>query len=360
MSLPRDAKKEGRVTKGSAAYIYMPKRLRRGSLLHELRSLRYCTIVFGDEDLGQLLDTVEITSGGKAWKTQMPVFAGHDGSDQPLWRHSYEPYFHDLELQELMELTALLSLPRYMCNRDHYGAVFAANDDAYAKVWISERKLKLYIGQQDGTHVYLYTAPNHDMYPEAFYDTLHKGGYGYNVLLTSDHTGSIIHYALGWPGQTHDATIQMHLDMYHNPWNYFEKGQYIFVDTGFSRQMWSVPPYKGKSALLEHNAHFNKAMRRGRCRIEHVNARLKGRFGSLKSIPIKIQSVSDHERANRWIRACIVLHNFWIRVADEWVFTYKAKQEVVEETENDECDDVTGCEFQDMVRDRWLRMQGWS
>jgi hypothetical protein len=215
-----------------------------------------------------------------------------------------------------------------------------------------------YIGHQDGTHVYLFNAPNHCMYPEAFFDTLHKGGYGYNILLTADHTGSIIHYSLGWPGQTHDATIQLHLDMYHQPWKYFDRGQFLFVDSGFSRQMWAVPPYKGKKALIEKNAAFNKAMRRGRCRIEHVNARLKNRFASLKSIPIKVQSPSDHDRVNRWIRACIILHNFFLRIDDKWDFTSgtKCRKRRDAELEVDDGDDVAGAEFQDMVRDRWLQM----
>jgi hypothetical protein len=219
-----------------------------------------------------------------------------------------------------------------------------------------------YLGQQDGTHVYLFQAPHHSMFPEAYYDTLHKGGYGYNILLTTDHTGSIIHYSLGWPGQTHDATIQVHLDMFQNPWKYFSKGQFLFVDTGFARQMWCVPPYKGKRALLEHNAAFNNAMRRGRCRIEHVNARLKNRFASLKAIPIKVRKHEDHDRVNLWIRTCICLHNFFIRVADKWDFTEKRRRssDVEEAQEVDDCDDVNGAEFQDMVRDRWLEMCGAS
>jgi hypothetical protein len=220
-----------------------------------------------------------------------------------------------------------------------------------------------YIGQQDGTHMYFLHSPSYDMHPEAYYDKLHQGGYGYNVLLTSDHTGSIIHYALGWPGQIHDSTVQMSLDMYSNPWSWFTKGEYLFVDAGFSRQMWAVPPFKAAQALRPENKAFNVAMRKGRCRIEHVNAVLKGRFASLKKIPIKIACDADLERVNSWCRACITLHNIFIRLKDEWHFededeVRRAKKKT-KEAKDDE-GDVTGQEMQHMVRDRWLEANGWT
>jgi hypothetical protein len=213
-----------------------------------------------------------------------------------------------------------------------------------------------YLGQQDGTHFYFMYAPGYSMHPEAYYDTLHSGGYGYNVLLTADHTGSVIHYALGWPGQTHDSTIQMQLSMYNNPWTWFDKGEYLFVDAGFARQMWAVPPFKGAEARTAENKAFNFAMRRGRCRIEHVNAVLKSRFASLKMIPIKVNCDDDLERVNSWIRACLTLHNIFIRLRDEWHFEEEKdnmQEQATKEAKEDESD-VSGKEFQSMVRDRWL------
>jgi hypothetical protein len=212
-----------------------------------------------------------------------------------------------------------------------------------------------YIGQQDGTHFYFMYAPGYSMHAEAYYDTLHSGGYGYNVLLTADHTGSVIHYALGWPGQSHDSTIQQSLGMYNDPWSWFTKGEFLFVDAGFARQMWAVPPYKGSAAKEPKNKAFNHAMRRGRCRVEHVNAVLKSRFASLKNIPIKVMCDADLDRVNSWIRACLTLHNIFIRLKDEWVFdeaTEKKSREKKELPEDER--DVSGKEFQNMVRDRWL------
>lgn len=218
---------------------------------------------------------------------------------------------------------------------------------------LSEFGFEGYIGNQDGTHFYLKHSPAFQCYPESYYDTMHSGGYGYNVLLTADHTGSIIHYSLGWPGSVHDASIQQHSLMYREPWKFFEKGQYIFVDCGFLRTMTSVPPYKEPAGQLPHNSAFNHAMRKGRCRIEHVNAQLKSRFGSLKKIPIAINEASDHERANNWIRACLILHNILIRLKDEWEF-YEVPEEFEGPSVSDDRRDISGKEFQDMVRDRWL------
>ena len=76
-------------------------------------------------------------------------------------------------------------------------------------------------------------------------------------------------------------------------------------------------------------------------------------FGSLKKIPIAINDASDHERANNWIRACLILHNILIRLKDEWEF-YEVPEEFEGPSVSDDRRDVSGKEFQDMVRDRWL------
>jgi len=213
-----------------------------------------------------------------------------------------------------------------------------------------------YIGNQDGTHFYLKYAPKFELFPETFYDTMHAGGYGYNVLLTADHTGSVSHYSLGWPGSVHDASIQQYSHMFREPGAYFEKGQYLFVDTGFMRTMWCVPPYKVPAANELPNKLFNRAVREGRCRIEHVNAILKSRFQSLKHIPIKVLENCDHHVANLWIRSCLVLHNILIRLKDEWEF-YEVPKEFEGPDAVDDRADVAGETFQSMVRDRWLQSQ---
>jgi hypothetical protein len=110
------------------------------------------------------------------------------------------------------------------------------------------------IGSMDGTHFYLKRAPRFGCYPEAYFDTWHKGGYGYNCLLTADHTGSIIGSLVGWPGSQCDTVLQPHTALHANPWVFLEKtAEFIFVDCGFARTMYCVPPYKGALGTLQHN-----------------------------------------------------------------------------------------------------------
>ena len=110
------------------------------------------------------------------------------------------------------------------------------------------------IGSMDGTHFYLKRAPRFACFPEAYFDTWHKGGYGYNCLLTADHTGTIIGSLVGWPGSQCDTVLQPQTALHKTPWAFMEKGaEFIFVDCGFSRQMYCVPPYKGDAGRLLHN-----------------------------------------------------------------------------------------------------------
>jgi hypothetical protein len=74
------------------------------------------------------------------------------------------------------------------------------------------------IGSMDGTHFYLKRAPRFGCYPEAYFDTWHKGGYGYNCLLTADHTGTIIGSLVGWPGSQCDTVLQPHTALHVSPW----------------------------------------------------------------------------------------------------------------------------------------------
>jgi hypothetical protein len=73
-------------------------------------------------------------------------------------------------------------------------------------------------------------------------------------------------------------------------------------------------------------------------------------------IPIKVMCDDDLERVNSWIRACLTLHNIFIRLRDEWNFEEEKdnmQEQATKEAKEDEAD-VSGKEFQSMVRDRWL------
>ena len=110
---------------------------------------------------------------------------------------------------------------------------------------------------------------------------------------------------------------------------------------------------------------FNFAQRQARCRVEHVNAILKCRLRSLNSIPIEIVVPDDHLRAQRWIRVCIMLHNIFVRLKDEWEFAGSSDDS--SSCDSDDANDdgenaqeCTGAYFQDAIRDRWLLANGWE
>jgi hypothetical protein len=242
----------------------------------------------------------------------------------------------------------------------------AARREQLAEFGATEHGFHGFIGSMDGTHCYFKRSPQFHMFPEAYADTWHKGGYGFNCLLTADHTGSIIQYLVGWPGGQCDKVLQPLTALHKDPWKFLKRGeQFLFVDCGFARTMWCVPPYSGRSGKLPHNAEFNHALRQARCRIEHVNAILKGRLGSLNCIPIDIACEQDLIRAQRWIRACLVLHNIYLRQKDEWEFEVSDSDSESDSGNSaddgyDQVDDCSGFIFQDAIRDRYLRSQGWD
>ena len=140
-----------------------------------------------------------------------------------------------------------------------------------------------------------------------------------------------------------------------------ENEEFIFVDLGFKRETFALPPYKGKEAKLKHNAEFNFAQRRGRVKVEHVNGCIKARFASLKKIPINVKHENDHARCAAWITTCVIMHNILLFLRDE--FEYVPDDAGVNEGDvaEEEMAAATAKVFQNAVRDRWLRdVAGWE
>jgi hypothetical protein len=93
--------------------------------------------------------------------------------------------------------------------------------------------------------------------------------------------------------------------------------------------------------------------------VEHANGVIKARFGSLRHIPIDIRSEADMPRCASWITACIVLHNVLLHLRDEYEYIDDVIDDVDESIGNQPTPQAK--DFQDAVRDRWLRdVQGWE
>ena len=64
---------------------------------------------------------------------------------------------------------------------------------------------------------------------------------------------------------------------------------------------------------------------------------------------------------------CIILHNIFVRLKDEWEFQDSDSDNSSSSSEGDEADDdggrevndCSGAHFQDAIRDRWLNANGW-
>ncbi|KAH9138253.1 hypothetical protein LEN26_005375 [Aphanomyces euteiches] len=154
----------------------------------------------------------------------------------------------------------------------------------------------------DGTHVVLFQKPSLD--GEACFSR--KKTYSINLLLTFDYRRLLI---AGWPGSVHDATVWKSCDVFKNPTNYFSKGQYQFGDSGFGMSLYMLVPYRLPYSNEVDNAMFNTHLVSSRAVSEHGNGILKGRWQSLRGIPLRIRKPRDVATVCDWIIGCCVLHN---------------------------------------------------
>eukprot|EP00474_Spongospora_subterranea_P003016 CRZ03474.1 hypothetical protein [Spongospora subterranea] len=157
----------------------------------------------------------------------------------------------------------------------------------------------------DGTHVVLAQKPNLD--GEVYYNR--KCTYSMNVMLTFDHKRQIRYLIAGWPGSVHDSSIWESGHVHKDPERYFSPGQYQFGDSGFSLTRQMLVPYRQPAASVAENEEFNFRLSRGRVVSEHGNGILKGRWQSLRALPICINKGVHVNLVCDWIVASCVLHN---------------------------------------------------
>lgn len=88
-------------------------------------------------------------------------------------------------------------------------------------------------------------------------------------------------------------------------------GQYLLADGGYRVMRHVIVPYDRLpgQALPKYKETWNYHLSHCRMAIEHTFGLLKGRFSSLKGLPIQIDTQKDLARANVWIQCCVLLHN---------------------------------------------------
>lgn len=73
---------------------------------------------------------------------------------------------------------------------------------------------------------------------------------------------------------------------------------------------WLMTPYRKPEKDLPDNQIFNQHVSMIHVRSKLAIGYLKGRFQSLESLPVIIDSEHTHQFANGWVVACIAVHNF--------------------------------------------------
>jgi hypothetical protein len=92
------------------------------------------------------------------------------------------------------------------------------------------------------------------------------------------------------------------------------------ADSGYTTSRTVITPFKRLRGQghLPHEDAFNMELSKWRVIIEQTIGMLKGRFQSLKELRILIRGPRSAQRANAWIRVCIILHNFTTSEGQVW------------------------------------------
>lgn len=125
-------------------------------------------------------------------------------------------------------------------------------------------------------------------------------------------------------------------DIWWYPNEYFSLGEYLVADSAYPISKYCVPVIKG-AGLSQDEKDFNWCVAHVRACNEHTIGMLKGRWASLKLLPIMIQKGAarkerDLTRAIDWIQVCIILHNFLIeennvtKLSDNWCLQHIGNQ----------------------------------
>lgn len=102
------------------------------------------------------------------------------------------------------------------------------------------------------------------------------------------------------------------------PHRYFTAPEYISADSAYACTETVIPVYKKPKGtmLTKDEDNFNYMVSIARVLTEHCYGILKGKWQSLRDLRFVLNDISDNERVNDWIDACLILHNLTL---DDWV-----------------------------------------
>lgn len=111
-------------------------------------------------------------------------------------------------------------------------------------------------------------------------------------------------------GSRHDSPCVHFTRLVQERARLLEAGEWCWGDAGYPLNKWLIVPYRRPDSERRDNRIFNTTLSRIRIKSEHAIGYLKGRWQSLKSFRIQINSKKDVTYAMARVNACIILHAF--------------------------------------------------
>ncbi|KAL2642045.1 hypothetical protein R1flu_009632 [Riccia fluitans] len=123
-------------------------------------------------------------------------------------------------------------------------------------------------------------------------------------------------------GSCHDVTYlrqsslwkRMHSQQQHL---LFDRGQYLLGDSGYTSRERLVATFRNAGGDKD-KKDFNMCIAHVRIANEHCIGILKSRWHSLKEVRTQLKNRVENQYLVRWVRYCILLHNFLNWQKDDW------------------------------------------
>ena len=208
-----------------------------------------------------------------------------------------------VELYTCRAMAAILSLEKQLVKWPNTQEKLAIKERIFEKAGFPNC-----IGFVDGTLVVLEKRPT--MAGSDYFS--HKSKYGLSTQVVCDDQRRIINVFAGFCGSAHDNRVFKHSRLHVSPDLFFQHGEYILADSGYTSTANVVSCFKKPplASLNQEKEQFNKILASTRVVNEHCIGMLKGRFQCLKRLRVVIRDKHHHKRAVYYIRTCVVLHNF--------------------------------------------------